>query len=566
MGAIISKICDRQGERGDALDVQPKAVARRKCKFFIGANWKCEKQKLPDSDALLAKLNQSWLNNSAKFADIEFCIYPPYVFLDRARQQLISELHVGSQNAWDAAPDNYKSTGVVTADMLHSVGCTWVLLGHSDRRNTLGESDAYISKKVAKCLMSGLSVNITIGETLEAREKGEAIPTLLRQLAAAAAGVPSTAWGRIAIAYEPVWAIGEGATPCSPDECQRVHSALRGWLRENAGEQAAADCRLVYTGSVNEQNAGQYAVLPDVDGFVVGRAGLDVDKLSSICTTLVDSKASSVPRPLTAKRKNKLFIGANWKCSLETAASSDKLICDINDAWLANASSLDALDLCLYPPYLYLDRVRRQLNGGMTVGSQNAFDCVAAFKHTGVVTSDMLHSVGCKWVLLGHSDRRNSLGESDALISEKVAKCLSNDLCVNLTIGETLQARESGEAISTLIGQLGAAAKGVPRDAWSRVAVAYEPVWAIGEGAKPCSPEETQRVHSELRGWVRKNVGADAASDCRFVYTGSVNENNAAQYAQLPDVDGFVVGRAGLDAKKLFSICKTLVDAKSVGS
>merc|ERR1711874_561546 len=136
--------------------------------------------------------------------------------------------------------------------------------------------------------------------------------------------------------------------------------------------------------------------------------------------------------------------------------------------------------------------------------------------------------------MLGHSDRRNGLGESDTLIAEKMAKCLELGLCVNLTIGETLAARQAGVAISTLLCQLGAAAAVVPATAWGRVVLAYEPVWAIGEGASPCSPNETQSVLSTLRTWLRDHVGEVAASDCRLIYTGSVNENNATEYAELP--------------------------------
>lgn len=300
---------------------------RRKYKFFIGANWKCSLEKVLSADALVDQINEQWLTFGSAFADIELCIFPPYVFLDRVRRQLSHELYVGSQNAWDSAP-GFKSTGVVTANMLQAVGCSWVLLGHSDRRNTLHESDALIAEKVAKCLSNNLCVNLTIGETLAAREAGEAISTLTRQLSAAAAGVPAGCWDRIAIAYEPVWAIGEGATPCSPEETQRVHAALRAWLREEIGEEASQNCRLVYTGSINETNAANYACLPDVDGFVVGRAGLDIEKLLSICATLVQCKSRAAPTmPLSScVKSHRFFLGANWKCSIEDAPKVDKLI------------------------------------------------------------------------------------------------------------------------------------------------------------------------------------------------------------------------------------------------
>lgn len=273
--------------------VQPKALGR-KCKLFVGANWKCSLESFDVVDKLIKDMNSHWMKHGEQLADIEMCVFPPYVFLDRIRQQLHPEIRVGSQNAWDAAP-GFNSTGVVSASMLHAVGCRWVLLGHSDRRNTLGESDALICDKVDKCLSAGLSVNLTIGEKLEAREAGNAISTLIGQLSAAVANVPQNAWSRMAVAYEPVWAIGEGATPCSPEETQRVLSSLRAWIRERAGDEAAHACRLLYTGSVNEKNADQYSCLPDVDGFVVGRAGLDISKLGAICSQLSLAKVQDSP-------------------------------------------------------------------------------------------------------------------------------------------------------------------------------------------------------------------------------------------------------------------------------
>jgi len=538
------------------MTAKPPSKPQKK-KFFIGANWKCSLEGPNEVDALVRQLNSLWVSKAGSLDDVELCLYPPYVFLDRVRDQLSAELCVGGQNAWDAAP-GFASTGVVTADMLRDVGCSWVLLGHSDRRNVLGESDAYIAEKVAKCFASGLNVNLTIGEKLEDREAGRALDVLVMQLGAAAAGVPSDGWDRVVVAYEPVWAIGEGAQPCSPEETQRVHSALRGWLKEHVSEIAARSCRLVYTGSVNEGNAAQFAQLPDVDGFVVGRAGLDAEKLLSICSTLVERKAPERPQV-----KPKFWVGANWKCSIQTSQGADALVAQINEAWAQETGTLSDVELCLFPPYAYLDRVRRKLRGQLHVGSQNAWDAKPGFNSTGVISAEMLNSVGCKWVLLGHSDRRNVLLEADGLIAEKMARCLARGLSVNLTIGEKLEERQAGKAIETLLRQLEAGTTGVPADAWSRVAVSYEPVWAIGEGATPCSPEDAQAVHAALRGWVRDHAGDEAARQCRLIYTGSVSAESAAQYARLPDVDGFVVGRAGLDVAKLLSICKTLAAVKA---
>lgn len=260
-------------------------------RLFVGANWKCSLESVEQVDQLLSSIATAVSAETKGLAGLELCIFAPYVFLERARRILPTEIRVGSQNAWDAA-EGFACTGVVTSSMLKGIGCDWVLLGHSDRRNVLGESHDLISQKVRRCLESGLKVNITIGEKKEAREKGQELQVLQEQLESVAKAVPADAWDRMAVAYEPVWAVGEGAVPCEPNEAQRVHSALRQWLKEKFGENTSK-CLFLYTGSVNESNAEHYAALPDVDGFVVGRAGLDVEKLSAICRTLVSCKSGS---------------------------------------------------------------------------------------------------------------------------------------------------------------------------------------------------------------------------------------------------------------------------------
>lgn len=181
--------------------------------------------------------------------------------------------------------------------------------------------------------------------------------------------------------------------------------------------------------------------------------------------------------------------------------------------------------------------------------------------NTGTTTARMLLSLGCSSVLLGHSDRRNNLHETDQLISDKVKKALSAGLGVTLTIGELPYQRRWGLALLTLRKQLEAAIKGIQPNEWDRVVIAYEPVWAVGEGATPCSPKEAQRIGSYLRRLIATSVSADAAAACRLTYTGSVNEQNAVEYASLEDVEGFVVGRAGLDTTRLRSIIHTLANS-----
>ena len=261
--------------------------------------------------------------------------------------------------------------------------------------------------------------------------------------------------------------------------------------------------------------------------------------------------------------KKQLFLGCNWKCAVETTHEVDELCDGLNRMWgsLSEAEKRK-VELCVNPPYVYLDRVRRRLTGEISLGSQNVFDARGPnIGNTGTTTATMLKSLGCASVLLGHSDRRNNLFETDKLISDKVKKALSAGLGVTLTIGELPHQRRLGLALLTLRKQLQAAIKGIKPDEWVRIVIAYEPVWAVGEGATPCSPEEAQRIGSYLRRLIAESVSADAAAACRLTYTGSVNEMNAAEYASLEDVEGFVVGRAGLDMIKLRSIIRTLANS-----
>jgi triosephosphate isomerase (TIM) len=257
------------------------------------------------------------------------------------------------------------------------------------------------------------------------------------------------------------------------------------------------------------------------------------------------------------------FVGANWKCQLESLSQVDALVDQVNQKFRNSLTRTqqDDLELCLLVPYVYIDRVRQRLDRRIRVGSQSVGEAVGAHqdsrdKTTGTVTARMLHSVGCDYVLLGHSDRRNTLHEPDALIADKVAGALQQPgMGVVLTLGELPWQRRWGRTDAVLRRQLRVATRPIPLDTWSRIVVAYEPVWAIGPGARPCAPEEAQRILSLLRQYVHQWYGPVAAAMCRFTYTGSVDAENCAQYAD--HVDGFVVGRAGLNATQLATILRS---------
>eukprot|EP00751_Fragilariopsis_kerguelensis_P020459 CAMPEP_0170886664 /NCGR_PEP_ID=MMETSP0734-20130129/36960_1 /TAXON_ID=186038 /ORGANISM="Fragilariopsis kerguelensis, Strain L26-C5" /LENGTH=222 /DNA_ID=CAMNT_0011273011 /DNA_START=1 /DNA_END=666 /DNA_ORIENTATION=+ len=185
-----------------------------------------------------------------------------------------------------------------------------------------------------------------------------------------------------------------------------------------------------------------------------------------------------------------LFVATNWKCSIESPVETDKLVDSMNDEWAKlDVEIKNAVELSVHPPYVFLDRVRQKLDPAIAVGSQNVYDSNFPNKgNTAATTTAMLSNLSIQWILLGHSDRRNNLGEDDALLAEKATLAMKEGLGIVLTIGEKKDQREAGEALVVLQKQLGTVAAAIPNDeeTWSRVVLAYEPVWAVGEGATPC--------------------------------------------------------------------------------
>ena len=172
-------------------------------------------------------------------------------------------------------------TGEVAAEMLHDVGCRWVIVGHSERRSQLGETDEAVRAKVERAAKSGLAPIACVGETLEQREAGEAERAVGRQLEALLADEGTRVLADGAVAYEPVWAIGTGRT-ASPEEAQAMHLTIRSRIAERSPA-AAASLRILYGGSVNEKNAAALFAMPDIDGGLIGGASLDPARFTAIC-------------------------------------------------------------------------------------------------------------------------------------------------------------------------------------------------------------------------------------------------------------------------------------------
>ncbi|XP_072281090.1 triosephosphate isomerase [Pyxicephalus adspersus] len=235
----------------------------------------------------------------------------------------------------------------------------------------------------------------------------------------------------------------------------------------------------------------------------------------------------------------KFFVGGNWKMNGDKK-SLGELINTLNTGKI-NADT----EVVCGAPSIYLDFARQKLDAKIGVSAQNCYK-VAKGAFTGEISPAMIKDVGATWVILGHSERRHVFGESDELIGQKVAHALSEDLGVIACIGEKLDQREAGITDKVVAEQTKYIADNV-KD-WSKVVLAYEPVWAIGTG-KTATPQQAQEVHAKLRDWLKVNVSEQVAQSVRIIYGGSVTGGTCKELASQPDIDGFLVGGASLKAE-----------------
>lgn len=249
---------------------------------------------------------------------------------------------------------------------------------------------------------------------------------------------------------------------------------------------------------------------------------------------------------------NKFFVGGNWKCN-GTKDSITKLVSDLNSA------KLEAdVDVVVSPPFVYIDQVKNSLTDRIEISAQNSWvGKGGAF--TGEISVEQLKDIGCKWVILGHSERRHVIGEDDQFIGKKAAYALSEGLGVIACIGEKLEEREAGKTFDVCFEQLKAFADAVP--SWENIVIAYEPVWAIGTG-KVATPQQAQEVHAAVRDWLKSNISPEVASATRIIYGGSVNGGNCAELAKQEDIDGFLVGGASLKGPEFATIINSVTSKK----
>ncbi|PON44735.1 Triosephosphate isomerase [Parasponia andersonii] len=253
----------------------------------------------------------------------------------------------------------------------------------------------------------------------------------------------------------------------------------------------------------------------------------------------------------------KFFVGGNWKCN-GTTEEVKKIVNTLNDG---QVPSQDVVEVVVSPPYVFIPLVKSLLRPDFHVAAQNVW-VKKGGAYTGEISAEILVNLEVPWVIIGHSERRLILGESNEVmfflpylsfwvviivpekfVGDKVAYALSQGLKVIACVGETLEQREARSTLDVVAAQTKAIADRISN--WDDIVLAYEPVWAIGTG-KVATPAQAQEVHSELRKWLHTNVSADVAAKTRIIYGGSVNGANSKELAAQPDVDGFLVGGASL--------------------
>lgn len=256
-------------------------------KLFVVGNWKMNTT-LQSGQALAAEIVQGL---SGVSPEVEVGVCPPSVYLHAIAEKVRgTRVQLGGQNVCAEKPGAF--TGELAVEMLLDVGCQWVILGHSERRQFFGDTDEVINKKVLAALERGLKVIFCLGELLEDRKSGRTEAVLESQLVAGLQKVTPEQMARVVLAYEPVWAIGTGVT-ATPDQAEETHAFIRGWLGQRFGSTVAAATIIQYGGSVKADNAKELLAKPNIDGALVGGASLKSDQFLAIIRGAHDAAQAS---------------------------------------------------------------------------------------------------------------------------------------------------------------------------------------------------------------------------------------------------------------------------------
>ena len=242
------------------------------------------------------------------------------------------------------------------------------------------------------------------------------------------------------------------------------------------------------------------------------------------------------------------LIAGNWKMNTDGKSATA-----LAKGLAAGATRFGKAEVAVCPPFVYLPAVSQALAGSpIALGAQNMHH-EASGAYTGEVSAAMLVDLGCRYVILGHSERRQFFGETDAVVNRKVLAALKTPLSPIVCVGELLAQREAGQTSDVVRSQLAGSLAGLSEEQILRVVVAYEPVWAIGTG-KVATVAEAEAVHLDLRKTLENRYNPEVAAAIRILYGGSVNSGNAAQLLAAPDIDGALVGGASMKAEEFLLI------------
>lgn len=245
------------------------------------------------------------------------------------------------------------------------------------------------------------------------------------------------------------------------------------------------------------------------------------------------------------------LVAGNWKMNGSRAS-----VAELMQGITAGAAP-EGVELLVCPPYPYLLQVADAIGEApVALGAQDLYtEAGGAF--TGEVSGAMLADVGCRYVIIGHSERRALLRETDGIIARKFMAAQENNLIPILCVGETLDERQADSTLAVIGSQFNAVADAVGIEAFGQAVIAYEPVWAIGTG-ETATPDQAQEVHAALRAMAAKR-SAKIAADLRLLYGGSMKPANAAELIAMPDIDGGLIGGAALNAEDFLAIGRAAV-------
>lgn len=242
---------------------------------LIAANWKMHKT-LTEAISFVESIQKE----TGPLADREVLIAPPFIALKGIRDHLRQKGYgLGAQNChWE---EKGAFTGEISPAMLQDIGCDYVIVGHSERRQLFGETDRTVGLKTASVISAGMAPVVCVGEVLDEREGGKTFEVIGRQLEGALSGLGEEQMDRVVIAYEPVWAIGTGKT-ATPGQAQEVHAFIRGRISSLFNKTVEKNVRILYGGSVKPSDIDSLMVEPDIDGALVGGASLEVASFKSL--------------------------------------------------------------------------------------------------------------------------------------------------------------------------------------------------------------------------------------------------------------------------------------------